>query len=311
MFKKLIERIDAINDYVNPIVVRDIRKGFGNRQMSVFMIFYACILIAICLCVYFLCDLNSLESNLNKAAISFDFWKALNNDIVFLFVFLCIFAAMSDFVVFGNFCQHFLDEMFLITTITPRQYLHAYIIETFILTSFYMSLSAPVILMILGQRSNFLALAVIMLCGSVLIAQTSVLIALSFFARLKNLNKNVNTNMGICSLLGGIIGLIMVGIILLLPLFPWIFLALVWTSYFHWQAINANNILGFVSIYILLPIGLLFICAIGYKLSLYGFKTRGKLIERMFFFNIFCYTLLSVVLALIYFCIAFVVFNFL
>ncbi|MDR1052686.1 MAG: hypothetical protein LBL39_00770 [Planctomycetaceae bacterium] len=289
MFKKLIERIDSVNDYVNPIVARDVRIEFSSSWLSVVVMIYSCFLIVVCLLVYFLCDLDLLELEINKSV-------CVINNMTWFIVFLCV-CSLSSLYVFSRIINlvEFTDAMFLLTAITPRQYLHAYMLETFIFSSFLTSLFAPAIFVILGQLSNFLAFIAIALCYEVLVAQMYALITLSFLARVKRSAQAGNVS--ICFVFGWLISFL-----------PLLFFALVWTDYFMWQTIG---IFEFISIYILLPIGLLLTGAMGYKLSLYAFKTRGKSLVRMFFLNIFCYTLLSVVMALIYFCIVFVVFNFL
>jgi hypothetical protein len=300
MFKKLIERIDAINDYVNPIVVRDMRSEFGGKQpvnVTKTIMAYSCFLILGCLLIYFLYDLDSLALSFNKFMVRFALQKLVG--FVLLLSVLCI--AASILAGWSYFIRHLTDEMFLITAITPHQYLHAYMLETFILTSLCVSLVAPVILIVFGQVLNCLALVTIVSCGSVLcilFAQAGILIIISFSVRTKRPDQTGNIG---CSVYVGV----------LIFLLPWFLLAFV-ANYLGWHAIyDANNIFGFVSIYVLLPIGFLLTGAMGYKLSFYGFKTQRKSLLRMFFLNIFCYTLLSVVMALIYFCIAFVVFNFL
>ncbi|MDR1052687.1 MAG: hypothetical protein LBL39_00775 [Planctomycetaceae bacterium] len=299
MFKKLIERIDSVNDYINPIIVRDMRSEFGKWQFSIAVMILMCLLVVACLLIYFFSDLDSLASDIDKSVANFVFWKTTANDITGLIVFFCVFSAcVSIFGAFAYFVKNLTDEMFLMTAITPRQYLHAYMIETFIFTSLCMSLIAPMILIISGHVSNCIALVAIMVCDSVLFSQVGILIALSFVARTKRPNQTGNL---VCGVYLG----------LFIFLLPWFLLAFVWINSFMWHAIDMNNIFGIVSIYVLLPIGLLLTGVMGYKLSLYGFKTRGKSLIRMFFLNIFCYTLLNAVMALIYFCIAFVVFTFL
>jgi hypothetical protein len=294
MFKKLIERIDSVNDYVNPIVVRDMRRAFGHKQLDVVMIAYICSIIAGCLVFYFFSDLGLLELELAKSesAILSYFWLGG-----------CVWIS----VIMGAImvCQYVVrsldDEMLLITAITPHQYLHACMFEMFLFTTFCTSLFVPVVLIIFWQSSNALIMVAIVLGGNILVAQVAVLVPLSFIARLKQSKQIIYMGLGLYC--GSFIFLPMVS--------PWIFLIFLWTEYFEWSAIDMSNTFGFISIFILLPIALLLTGMTAYRLSLYAFKTRQKSIYKMVLLNIFCYTLLSVSLALIYFCIAYAVFTFL
>jgi hypothetical protein len=295
MFKKLIERIASVNDYVNPIVVRDMRKLFGRQQASAGVLGYVCYLILNCFHAYFIRGLDSWELEINTSIMTGNAfgWAVTMN--MFFSVLLSL----------GIVCQYVLqnldDEMFLITTITPRQYLHAYMIETFILTLFCTSLFTPTLLIIYGQLSNFISLAIVMLCGNVLVAQTAVLVTLSFIAHRKR-------PMQVFFIFLCLVWFFSYSTIMM----PWFVLFfLMWTDYLGWQVINTGQTFGFVSIYILLPIGLLLVGVMAYKLSLYAFTIRKESIVKMAIHNILYYTLMSVVMALVYFCIAFVVFTFL
>ncbi|MDR1290568.1 MAG: hypothetical protein LBK06_05145 [Planctomycetaceae bacterium] len=292
MFNKLIDRIDSVNDYVNPVVVRDMRRAFGCRKVGVAMIVYACLLVVTCLCVYFLCDLDSLEFTIGKNEFEFA-------TIGYMFV-----VSISMVAGISMVCkcveQNLEDEMFLITTITPRQYLHAYMFETLIFMSFYIFLFMPVILTIGWRLSYSLIWAAIILCGTVFITQIIILIILSFIALAKRLGQASVIGFGLC-----------IGYFLFFPiLLPWFFVCIVLPNYVTWLPLNTSHNLGIVSISILVAVSLLLLGSTAYKLSLNTFKSRKKSIIKMILFNIFCYTLLSTFIAVIYLCTAFVVFSF-
>jgi hypothetical protein len=301
MFKRFIDRIvEAVSERVNPIVVRNVRRMFGHQAISSVIMSYVFLLI-----FYSSLKLNLLVSDINRSVVTnYAIWRA---DIfwqiaLFGIIFGVLFSVMNTFI---HVLQSLNDEMFILTAITPRQYLHAYMFETFIGTCFCMSFFIPVLLIIFSQTSDFLVLVeiiAIMLFCSILISQTAILVVLSFIARLKR------PMHAIYHIIVFYISFILFSPIML----PWVLLAFVWTDYFGWQVIYATNgTFGFVSIYILLPIGLLLVGVMAYKLSLYALQTRGESIVKMAIHNILYYTLFNTVMALIYFCIAFVVFTFL
>jgi hypothetical protein len=284
MFKKLIERIDSVSDYVNPIVVRDMRKAFWNGQMNWVLMIYACLLVVACLLLY-VSEMDSL---------------ALGNStgLVFYCVMMTTWMSVicSTGVVQGSFLRNLEDEMFIIIPITPRQQLHAYMFETFLLTTFWTSLFAPVVLIIFWLSPYFLALAVIMTCGNALIGQANILVFLSFAARVK---------MKTQSKLFGVFWVIFSLVVLYSCIGIFVMVGYVMSIDFSRYSLILHTI------YISLSIGLLLIAATAYRLSSYAFKTQHKSIVRIFLFNIFCYILLGVVITLICFGVAFVVFNFL
>jgi hypothetical protein len=301
MLKRFIDRIvEAVSERANPIVVRNVRRMFGHQPISSVIMSYVFLLIFYCSL-----KLNLLVSDINRSVVTnYALWRAdiLWNIALVGIIMSVLFSVMNTFI---HVLQSLNDEMFLITAITPRQYLHAYMFETLIGTCFCMSFFVPVVFIIFSQTSDFLVLVeiiAIMLFGSILISQTAILVMLSFIARLKRPMHAIYH-----------IVILYISMLLFSPItLPWVLLAVVWTDYFGWQVIYATNCtFGFVSIYILLPIGILLIGVTAYKLSLHAFKTQGKSIIKMAIHNILYYTLMSVVMALVYFCIAFVVFTFL
>ncbi|MDR1053196.1 MAG: hypothetical protein LBL39_03385 [Planctomycetaceae bacterium] len=294
MFKKLIERIDAVNEYINPIVVRDMRATLGHLQCSSLIIAYACFLIMICLIGYFLCDLDSFEQDLSRLKTD-DSADSIGSMFMVVLPSVMLPFLVSFVMLFINVTRNLYDETFLITALTPRQYLHAYMFETFIYTFFCTSLLAPVVLIIFGRALNFLFLAAVMYCGNVLITQTIILVILSFTARLK-----AQTHIVVALFC-------MLGVIFSISITFWCFCA-----FFPLFAIALRDHLKYFIlpiIFISALISLLLVGSLAYKLSSRAIETRKKSILRMFFFNIFCYVLLGIAVSVICFCTVFWVFS--
>jgi hypothetical protein len=292
MLKKLIERIDAISDYVNPIVVRDMRRMFGRGQMNWFLMIYSCLLVVGCVLVYFLCDLDSLELYIYKSDLAS----------YILGVIIWYSAIQNPVLCFQFFARNFDDEMFLITPITPRQYLHAYMFETFIGILLSMSLFTPVVLIIFWHSPNFIVWAAIMLCNVVLVGQIGILVILSFVARAKS---SIQTNSAfICLCLCGSVFFLTISHLYLM------FMSYVIMYISKLLTIGSPHIFWIVAFYIWIPIGSLLTIIPAYRLSLYALKTQKKSIVKMFLFNIFYYILLGVIITLICSGITIVVLNF-
>ncbi|MDR1290211.1 MAG: hypothetical protein LBK06_03325 [Planctomycetaceae bacterium] len=267
MFKKLISRIDAVNEYVNPIVVRDMRATIRYLQCRSLIIAYACLLIMVFLIGYFLAVF----------AITFSF-------------------LMSFVILFKNITRNLDDEMFLLTALTPRQYLHAYMFETFICTFFCTSLFVPVALIICGRSWDFLFLVATMYCGNVLITPTIILVILSFTIQLKA------QHYSIVGLLWGF------GMVFSIIIFFWCF--------FSFLPLFTNALRDHLEYYIHPAIcisalvSLLLIGSLAYKLSSHAIESRNESIAMIFFLNIFCYVLLGITVSLICFCTVFWVSRF-
>jgi hypothetical protein len=296
MFKKLIERIDAVSDYVNPIVVRNMRRALGRGQMNWVLMIYACLLVVGCVLVYFLCDLDSLELHIYTSDFaSYIFWAFIWHSI------LC----SVGLVCFAPFSQNIDDEMFLITPITPRQYLHASMIETFIWTFLGISLFVPVVFIIFWQSPNFLVWATIMLFDGVLMGQIVTLVVLPFFVRVKNIRQMFYTSICFC-----IFGWAFTFFIMPLE-FNLVNLVLTNTTSKLLLVIDGLVLWQIIFFCIFVPIGSLLTMIPAYRLSLYALRTRKKSIVRMFLLNVFCIILTNVVVTLICSGVTFVVFRFL
>jgi hypothetical protein len=298
MLKKLIERIDMVSDYVNPIVVRDMRRMVRCEQMHWSLMIYSCLLVVGCVLVYFLYDLDSLELYIYQ----------FDRVHYFLWVFIWQYMHYCVIVVcFSHVSQNLDDEMFHITPITPRQYLHAYMFEMFIWTFLGISLFTPVVLIIFWQSPNFIMWTAIMLCDSVLAGQMITLVILPFIVRVKNSMQ----------LFIVIICFVSVGwafAIFIMPL-EWELHSFILASTISKSptAVLTDPLFFWSIIFfcIFVPIGSLLTIIPAYKLSLYALKTRKKSIVKMFLLNVFFIILASVVVTLICSGITFVVFSFL
>ncbi|MDR1479589.1 MAG: hypothetical protein LBJ00_11680 [Planctomycetaceae bacterium] len=294
MLKKFIERIDAIGENINPIVVRDMRRSVKG-SVSAGMIIYSCLLVVTCLLVYPSADMDSPPTG-NIGSLN-DWYLPT------LIMLNMAITALSVITVCIRVSQNLGDEMFLVTAITPRQYVHAYMFEMFITTSLWQSLAVPLVYLLgmdCGLSVEFFAMTAAMICGSFLHGQLLILIILSFIARLKRPEQ----------VLYMFLFLYFCNVIFFPAMVPWMVLIVVWT-HLGWQAIDLSYTFGIISICVLLPIGLLWLGVVAYKLSLYAFKTHNKSIVKMVLFNIVCYTAFSTFTALCYYVIAYSVFNFL
>ncbi|MDR1053625.1 MAG: hypothetical protein LBL39_05570 [Planctomycetaceae bacterium] len=233
---------------------------------------------------YFFINLDSLQSD---DSIGIDGFGGFDFSCVVLITLVGV--AWIIIMIHESVLRNSEDEMFILTPMTPRQQLHAYMFETFVLTSFYTSLFAPVILMIFWHSPNFPILVVIMTCGNTLIGQTVILVFLSFIPGVK-----IKSQIRLFSGYGVMFFII----------------AMLYASF--GMAFAAGQVLFIDSprlflivptIYISFLIGSLLIIATAYSLSEYAFKTRNKSIVARFGFNIFCYISLS---AVIYFICLFV-----
>ncbi|MDR1052685.1 MAG: hypothetical protein LBL39_00765, partial [Planctomycetaceae bacterium] len=291
MFKRFIDRIvEAVSERANPIVVRDMRRTFKYWPAGIVIIYNIFLLVFYCSST-----LHLSLSDINRSVVtSYGFWRV---DILWLIASFGIIISVlqSVFIVCFRIFQNTEDEMFLITAITPRQYLQAYMFETFICTFFYISLLVPLVLIIFSQTSDFLVLVsimVIMLFSSILLSQIAVLITLSFIAHIRCPTSRIYI-MGVLYLVWILFSFTVI------PCFLWTFW---WIDYFGWQVIYETNCtFGFVSIYILLPISLLLVGVMAYRLSLYALKTREESIVKVILYNFLYYTFLNIVMTLIYF----------
>jgi hypothetical protein len=117
---------------------------------------------------------------------------------------------------------------------------------------------------------------------SFFLTQIATLIGLSISARIKQQWEKNFLGFTICFILGFIAA-------------PWFYVIYFATS--CWQPLAWNCGFGFVSLFILLPITLLLLGYIAYKLAIYGFKTWRKPFWRALLLNIVIYTLFNIVAA--------------
>ncbi|MDR2643613.1 MAG: hypothetical protein LBC74_12555 [Planctomycetaceae bacterium] len=294
MLKKFIKWIDAFGDSINPIVVRDVRRCSSNKSHDILIIVYSCLLVVFCFMIYFLCDWETIIANfaeINKQTIRN--CGFINFSSIILFDAICFGMFPSLICVCHLIFLDKMDDIFQTIPLTPRQYLHAYMFEFFILSLFFSSFLASLVLIFFAESLNFLVSIVILILG-ILLGQIIFLTILSFVACMNHTNQ----------LLYMLIFFVIGGNVVFLPIVvPWLVLIFLW-EFFNWSQLDINHGFGFVSFFILLPISLLLLGATAYQLSFLTLKTRRQSLVSVILFNIFCYTLFSFFAALIYFAIA-------
>ncbi|MDR1484507.1 MAG: hypothetical protein LBT09_06750 [Planctomycetaceae bacterium] len=300
MYKNFIEWIDSIGDWMNPVVVRDVRRRHRSGSDFRGIITYSCVMVVGCLLIYFLANLETLQAEIQRIASHKDIF-IICNFIIFFTTNLCTSASLI-LVCSIVICERTDDEMFQITPITPRQYLHAYVLESLFFSIFSSALLIPLAVIIFANTLNFLIVIATFL-SAVMFGQIIFLVVLSFIARIKNADQIFYMLIFFC--IGG-------GSFLAMPVvLPWIIVVgVLLEGYFSKTTFDINYGFGFVSIFILLPIALLLLGVIAYYLSLYSLKTRRKSIITGLLFNMFCYSLFSFFAACIYWAIAWIAFTF-
>jgi hypothetical protein len=283
MLQRFIEWVDSLGDYVNPLVVRDVRRMFRNPGYLWFPSLY-------CISIIFIVILNWNDKR-EFADLSLIVAGAIG----------CIGAlggvrAINEMAAIFN-----RDELFLMNSLSPRQHLHAYIAISIIESLFLISPSLPLLTaaQIIGVwefNSYFLYMIPIL---TFLAGQTFSLFVLSFMAyaispgikRFPTIWEQIEE-----FFLGGLQGA--VGLVILLP---WFFVLYLWSEVFKLPPLSCYNGFDLFSIYFLLPIALLTISVTAYTLSLDGFKINHKPNNFHIAYNIFIYNILSLCLAIIYF----------
>jgi hypothetical protein len=123
--------------------------------------------------------------------------------------------------------------------------------------------------------------------GAFLLSQIITLVGFSFIARMKHYWESF--------LLGATIFYVFPACIIV----PW-FGVLRYFQKIHGQFPDWNDGFGFVSLFILLPVVLLLLGFIAYRLSVYGFKTWQKPLWQSILLNLLVYTLFNIVIAFLW-----------
>ncbi|MDR2705503.1 MAG: hypothetical protein LBC02_06965 [Planctomycetaceae bacterium] len=283
MLQRFIKWVDSLGDYVNPLVVRDVRRMFRNPgYLGLFYLYSVSIILIVII-------------NWN------DKREFADVSLIVASVICCI-GAFWGFMVINEMAAIFYrDELFLMNSLSPRQYLHAYITISSIESLFIISLSLPLLTaaQIIGVENVSSLFLYIIPILAFLAGQAFSLFVLSFIAysRSPGIKRFLTISEQIGEFcLGGLQGA--VGLVILLP---WFFVLYLWSEVFKLPSPSTYNGFDLFSIYFLLPIALLTISVTAYTLSLDGFKVNYKPNNFRIAYNIFIYNILSICLAVIYF----------
>ncbi|MDR2706729.1 MAG: hypothetical protein LBC02_13190, partial [Planctomycetaceae bacterium] len=124
MLRRFIQWVDSWDDHINPLVVRDVRRMFRNTYL--WILYSYCIFIILIVII-------TWNNKLTFACVSLAFAGAI-----------CYIGAWWGWFTTLEMSRIFrVDEMFRMNTLSPRQYLHAYITMSIIKSLFITSLSLP------------------------------------------------------------------------------------------------------------------------------------------------------------------------
>ena len=182
------------------------------------------------------------------------------------------------------------DELFELVPLTPKQQVHGYLASSCILSIYFFGMTLPFLMTatLIGPvpwPMHFVPI------GVFLLGQVLLLFGLSFLARTKGT--------------ADFILVAFLGYIGIAPLeLPWFGVITLWNEVFHWPTLHWNTPIGFVTFFYFLPTAVAILGFVSYRLSILHFALRRKPAYKAAVFNIFVYSLLSTVLAGIYFVVA-------
>jgi hypothetical protein len=262
--------LDSWDDWFNPITVLKLHSATRQFDNEILILsFLSLIIIIETIMLYGLKirpDLSSEEC-------------ALTFSIIPIFFSIC--CVMIGFTSAISALVTRSDEDLGLVPLSPQQQVHGYLAYSCIMSIFFNSVLLPFIAVghIIGSVPYVLLLVPF---GSFFLSQIVNLICLSFFARIKRDGDFI--------------------ILFTTIIFYFEVLIVAWSSVIYcasscWQPLVWNQGFGFVSLFILLPIALLLLGYIAYKLAIYGFKTQRKPFWRALLLNIVIYTLFNIIVA--------------
>jgi hypothetical protein len=268
--------LDSWDDWFNPITVRELRVATRQRFVGseFLLLFYLFIATIICAIILYVPD-RTYDSSLEERAFLFSVFPAI----------LSLYSVLAGLAIIGSLHRsRFTDELFSIVPLSPQQQVHGYWAISCIWSIFFNSLCLSFITIgqLIGPAPYILLLIPL---GSFFLCQIITLILLSFFARIK---RKWETVLFIVIMIYPFNGLGLIAA-------PCIGVIVFASS--CWQTLAWNRGFGFVSLFILLPIALLLLGYIAYKLAIYGFKTRRKPFWRALLLNMVIYTLFNIIVA--------------
>jgi hypothetical protein len=298
MLKKFIAWIDSFGDCINPIVVREMRRYAKRYNMEAFLFVYA----------FWISSVAVWGQYSTSDSVVIDVGFVLLPTCVVLCIIGILFGLLTIASVFE---EPFKDEMFFMNSLSPRQFLHAYVCLSTLWSSliFSLALFPFVIFSILDGFLSFLTIwkyCFPLLLLTVLSSQLISLIYISIQSQLTSYGLTHKSTL-FESAVTCLLVLAFIPFVLLIPLALAIFL---WIGVFNLAAIDIQHGFEFISFYFLLPIGILIEGIAAYRLSLNGFKTNYRPNLSKVFYNIFCLSNLNIFMAILYVGIAVIYFYF-
>lgn len=292
MFRRLFNWIDAQNDRINPIAVRDLRKlkrWYGLETLTLLALLLSVIVYAGILIYYKRIDPDAT-------------WDAPNQALAILLVigsiFLYIPCLTACFIPIGwlNQSQRN-DELFELIPLSPKEHVWGYIQSSLILSVYSICLGLPffVAARMVGPISDVVLLLPIL---APFVALVGMLFLLSFMIRIKKQWEAVVI----------VLGMMYLGALpIQLPVIATMFL---WGEIFGLPELYSTGGFGLISLLFLFPIGLTILGLTAYRLSIYHFKYRRRSLWLGVVLNIGVYSLLSLILSATYLGAAVVYFKF-
>ncbi|MDR2643614.1 MAG: hypothetical protein LBC74_12560 [Planctomycetaceae bacterium] len=284
MLKMIIKWVDSFSDRMNPIVVRDMRKLTKNGLLEIYVLCYFGIAILAAIIIF----LNLYPDDIVTT-------EQINDDtLIITTVCICVVIFMSMMIGIGYIDLTTLtDEMFFVVPLSPRQSLNAYLGMGALLSFFSTSLSLPplVILLIITNEEFFIIFTPLI---GFLFSQSFALTLISFAAQTRSAGAAKPTQ--IENFLINIVYAIFLCIIGTI----WGINCCLVHFIFKIPTISIFSDLGFIIIYIVLPIILLANGITEYKMCLNGFKASYRTNWFAIFRIIFIYTILNINCAIFY-----------
>jgi hypothetical protein len=298
MLRRFIEWVDSLSENANPLVVRDVRRMFRNPLTFWFLCLYSVLIILIVAINWNVIIITSWDGNQ-----LFDGKQFLADASLVLACILCYWGGSCGWMGIMDMAAMFVrDETFLMNTLSPRQYLHAYMTISIIKLLFVISLSLlPLtVAQLIGVRRLNLHFLYIIPILSFLAGQTLSLLWLSTIMAhgVSHGIKRFPTRRE------EVVDFFLINLLQIMfwsLLAPWLLVLYLWKDIFELPPPSFYNRFDLISIYFLLPMMLVTKSVTAYRLCCNGFKINYKPKYSGIFYNIFIYTILNICFAVIYF----------
>jgi hypothetical protein len=280
MLKKFIAWIYSLDDSLNPLIVREIRRELRNggyfASIGIYLLFFTIFI-----------SLRLLGVINNELLIS------IFSMICFALWFLGYFIGVAQIKTAEECANR--DEMFSGIPLSPRQYLHAYWGLSIFVSSYFISLSLPLLIAMIIIGHSF---SVLVIPPTVFLANQAItLITLSFISQSTSAGRKYTLTVYEC------IQITVLSIFNFCSFILWFVISVTRINYdwpSDWKVWESVNVIHFFILMILF----LIICRTAYKLNLRGFNTNHKPKFGELFRNTLVYFLLNITLVTIYWGIA-------